>query len=65
MSEDGKYIYHIGIIDYLQLYNLWKVGEHFYKNISSDGTKISCVPPIFYSERFFQFMSKELLINQD
>jgi hypothetical protein len=27
MSEDGKFIYHIGIIDYLQDYNMEKMGE--------------------------------------
>ena len=32
MSEGGKYIYHIGIIDYLQDFNLEKKMENQYKS---------------------------------
>jgi hypothetical protein len=45
MSEGGKYIYHIGIIDYLQDFNLDKLAENHYKSIIDDGSLISAVPP--------------------
>ena len=31
LSKCGKYIYHVGIIDYLQDYNFEKKAENFYK----------------------------------
>lgn len=65
MSEDGKYIYHIGIIDYLQSYNWNKKGENFLKTQISDGKYISAVEPIWYCERFFEFMRKEVIVNQN
>lgn len=45
MSDNGKYIYHLGIIDYLQDYNIEKLGESKLKSMIDDGTKISSVPP--------------------
>lgn len=56
MSDNGKYIYHLGIIDYLQDFNWDKYGEHKFKSLQNDGTKISAVPPDMYCERFFEFM---------
>lgn len=56
MSEDGMFIYHIGIIDYLQDYNMDKKGEHWLKSFVADSTLISAIPPKPYSQRFFQFM---------
>ena len=32
-STDGKYFYHLGIIDYLQEFNLEKRGENFLKTL--------------------------------
>jgi len=63
MSEDGKFLYHIGIIDYLQDFNIEKQGENFYKSIVSDGNMISAVPPKHYCERFFTFMQTQVIIN--
>jgi hypothetical protein len=56
MSDNGKYIYHIGIIDYLQNFGWEKRGEHELKALQNDGTKISAVPPDMYKERYFRFM---------
>lgn len=56
MSEDGMFIYHLGIIDYLQDYNLEKRGEHWLKSFIADGALISAIPPAPYSLRYFQFM---------
>lgn len=55
MSEDGKFIYYIGVIDYLQDYNLRKTGETFFKQkMQSAETKdlISAVHPNLYRNRF-------------
>ena len=65
ISEDGRYIYHIGIIDYLQSYNMNKKGENFLKSRISDGKYISAVEPVWYCERFFEFMRKEVIVNQN
>ena len=45
MSEGGKYIYHISIIDYLQDFNFDKSIESKYKSTIGDGTKISAIAP--------------------
>lgn len=64
LSEDGMYIYHLGIIDYLQDYNLQKKLETKLKSIYHDDKLISCVPPKFYSQRFNNFMKEHVIINQ-
>lgn len=64
MSEDGMYLYHMGIIDYLQDYNLSKVGENKFKSAYKDGDLISAVPPPKYAERFINFMQKFALTHQ-
>ena len=33
MSDNGKYIYHLGIIDYLQDFGWEKLGEHKFKSL--------------------------------
>ena len=65
MSEDGKYIYHVGIIDYLQDFNLDKYAENKFKSVVDNGSLISCVPPEAYSQRFFNFMQSHVIINQE
>jgi hypothetical protein len=65
MSEDGRYIYHLGIIDYLQDFNFDKWGENKLKSIIADGKMISAVPPKPYCRRFFDFMQAQVVINQD
>lgn len=56
MSDDGMYLYYVGIIDYLQEYNWNKKGENFLKGFIDDPTQISAVPPDKYGKRFFKFM---------
>ena len=65
MSEDGKYIYHLGLIDYLQDFNFDKFVENKYKSFIDDGNLISAVPPDAYSYRFFNFMQNHVVINQE
>lgn len=64
MSEDGMFLYHMAIIDYLQDFNLSKYGENKFKSIYKDGDLISAVPPDQYSLRFINFMQKWVLTNQ-
>ncbi len=57
LSTCGRYIYHIGIIDYLQDYNFDKKVENLAKyHIMMKGSGISAVPPPKYAERFLSFM---------
>ena len=65
-SHNGRYIYHIAIIDYLQGYDIEKKMENFYKVQMKQRKeyKISCVPPKLYKTRFFKFMKDNVVINQ-
>jgi len=65
ISADGMYVYSIGIIDYLQNYNNEKHMEHLFKEWRQSGhsMEMSAVPPKHYSKRFFEFMSKHVIIN--
>lgn len=65
MSDDGRFIYHLGIIDYLQDFNFDKWGENKFKSWKTDGEMISAVPPKKYSNRFFSFMQQQVIVNQD
>lgn len=65
MSEDGKFLYHLGIIDYLQDFNIEKWGENKFKSLISDGEMISAVPPKKYALRYFNFMQQQVVVNQE
>ena len=60
-KDDGK-IFHIGIIDYLQGYNTTKKIERCSKVLFYKTTQeaISVAPPVFYGNRFLNFMEKEV-----
>ena len=64
MSEDKKEFYHIGIIDYLQVWNIQKKGEAFLKtNLKGwDKYNISAVEPVYYQKRFFDFIANNVLL---
>lgn len=59
MSIDGRYIYHISIIDYLQDYNYKKFLETYGKWAFQNAplNEVSSVHPKLYGDRFFNFMS--------
>jgi len=59
-SINGKYVYIIGIIDYLQTYNFKKAIEHKFKKIVHDD-KASAVDPKLYAYRMKKFLSRHLL----
>ena len=53
VAQDGSRVYHISIIDYLQKFDLSKLGEYFFKSAKNKGGReISAVPPGFYKKRF-------------
>ena len=58
------YLYHMGVIDYLQDFNLNKKLENKFKSQIKDGDYISAVPPPWYAKRFIEFMCNNVLINQ-
>mmetsp|Transcript_27991 Transcript_27991/g.37915 ORF Transcript_27991/g.37915 Transcript_27991/m.37915 type:complete len:107 (+) Transcript_27991:2165-2485(+) len=65
LSVDGKQVYHLGIIDYLQDFNLEKTAECYAKkSINAKGAEISAVPPRDYAPRFLNFMREKVLIDQ-
>jgi len=64
LSRCGRYIYHVGIIDYLQDYNFDKKIENFLKyTLLRHGKGISAVPPPDYADRFLRFMRDHVIID--
>jgi hypothetical protein len=65
LSSDGRYIYHIGLIDYLQDFNLDKKMENLLKQrLLGKGEGISAVHPKKYAARFIRFMRDHVIIDQ-
>lgn len=56
VSADGESVYLVGIIDFLQVYNLKKKAAHAYKAAVKDAALISTVAPEDYAARFVGFM---------
>ena len=65
-SKDGKWVYQISIIDYLQTFDSSKKREVIAKKIfkNADPTELSAVPPDIYGPRFLKFM-KEYVFSSD
>ena len=65
ISSDGRYIYNLAIIDYLQAFDLEKQGENLIKVwlYMRDGSKISACHPNPYARRFLHFMRDQVVIN--
>lgn len=66
ISNNKKYIYCMGIIDYLQKFNLSKFFENKYKSIvyGNEIKYVSAVDPTIYSNRMLEFLREFLLINK-
>ena len=62
-SQDCKEIYHISVIDYLQLWNLNKKGERFLKTrfLGKKGSDLSAVEPAFYQSRFVKVICGKMI----
>ena len=63
-SVDKHFIYHIGVIDFLQQWDINKKLEAKLKEVfkRQDKTQISAIPPIPYSKRFIDFMSEKIFV---
>jgi len=56
LSHDRRQRYFFGIIDILTPYDTRKRVEHHVKALRYDRRGVSCCPPVFYAERFNDFM---------
>lgn len=66
LSESGRYIYHMAIIDYLQDYNLEKKLENRLKVfINKEGAQISAIEPKGYATRYLRFMRDKVIVDQN
>ncbi len=59
LSDDGKEIYYLGIIDTLIEYGMLKFAEHQIKSLIQ-GNDISVIEPKDYSARFIRFMLQSI-----
>jgi hypothetical protein len=65
LSKSGRYIYHLGIIDWLQDYNFEKIMENKFKMfINKSGSEISAIEPKGYATRYLKFMRDKVIIDQ-
>jgi len=62
LSADKKQLYFFGIIDILTPYDTMKKLEHHFKALRNERRGVSCCPPVFYSERFNDFMRNSTFI---
>jgi len=64
-SKNMKYIYIVGIIDYLQKFNASKFLENKYKSIlyGNQIKYVSAVDPIIYSQRMLDFSKDYIFIS--
>lgn len=67
ISNEKNYVYILGIIDYLQKFNVKKFFENKYLSILyGDEIKyVSAVEPIIYSERMFDFSREYIFISKN
>ena len=66
LSKNGKFIYHISIIDYLQAYNAEKYCENKIKvyGLGRNEKLISAVHPKLYATRYVKFMKENVIIDE-
>ena len=58
LSHDKQHIYYMGVIDIFTQYNARKKLEHVYRSMVEDRHTVSCVPPRYYADRFFEFLGR-------
>ena len=56
LSDNKKRIYYFGIIDILTEFNRAKQFEYLLKSVRYCSHDMSCIPPIFYKERFYNYL---------
>jgi len=65
ISSNGRFIYHISIIDYLQFFDLSKRMENYFKRLKNkQGAEISAIHPNPYAIRFVNFMGLKVFPTQ-
>ena len=57
LSDNKKRIYYFGIIDILTEFNSYKQLEYMYKRIRYCSENMSCVPPMYYKQRFYNYLA--------
>lgn len=60
----NKYIYHLGIIDYLQDFNMTKILENRFKRLRYGSKKmedVSSIEPEPYAARYMRYVQKTIL----
>jgi len=64
-SENKKYLYIMGIIDYLQKFNVAKFLENKYKSLlyGDEIIYVSAVNPSIYSDRMFEFAKDFIFVT--
>ncbi len=62
---NGKFIYHLGVIDYLQAFDCGKKTEAYCKSqvLNRDPQLVSAVSPKIYGTRFFKFMRDKVFVD--
>jgi len=60
-GEHGRYVYYIGIIDFLIPWDAKKKGEYALNCCRGRGTRASCVPPTIYAERQIDFVLRSMM----
>ena len=66
-SKSMKYVYILGIIDYLQKFNLAKFFENKYKTLlyGNEIKYVSAVDPMIYSDRMLNFAKEFIFISSN
>ena len=57
LSENRKRIYYFGIIDILTEFNTLKHFEYCFKRLRYCSDDMSCIPPIYYKQRFYNYLN--------
>ena len=61
-KQKVKYLYHLGIIDYLQTYTMEKKMERFFKSFQAAKEDMSVAPPEIYFKRFNKFIRDQVIV---
>lgn len=62
-GRKNGYVYFVGVIDILQQYNTRKIAETFFKGFRHNRKQISAVNPVYYGDRFVEFMEKNVILD--
>ncbi|KAJ0392216.1 hypothetical protein P43SY_003043 [Pythium insidiosum] len=63
-GRKNGFVYFLGVIDILQQYNTRKIAETFFRGFRHNRKEISAVNPVFYGDRFIEFMEKHVILDE-